>query len=79
MDRFIGRPGVFLPKVIIVDKHGNHVETTNRTKLPSFEKMKKAKLLSYEVNEKGMPITNPAKISKKLDELFLKQKTKQVK
>lgn len=76
MDKFIGRPGVFLPKVIIVDKHGNHVETTNRTKLPSFEKMKKAKLLSYEVNEKGMPITNPAKIARKLDELFLKQKTK---
>lgn len=79
MDRFIGRPGVFLPKVIIVDKHGNHVETTNRTKLPSFEKMKKAKLLSYEVNEKGMPITNPAKIARKLDELFLKQKTEQIK
>lgn len=79
MDRFIGRPGVFLPKVIIVDKQGNHIETTNRTKLPSFEKMKKAKLLSYEVNEKGMPITNPAKIARKLDELFLKQKTKQTK
>mgnify|MGYP000864395378 FL=1 len=76
MDKFIGRSGVFLPKVIIVDKHGNHIETTNRTKLPSFEKMKKAKLLNYEVNEKGMPITNPAKIARKLDELFLKQKTK---
>jgi hypothetical protein len=36
--------------------------------------MKKAKLLNYEVNEKGMPITNPAKISKKLDELFYKKK-----
>ena len=76
MDKFFGRSGVFLPKVIIVDKHGNHIETTNRTKLPSFEKMKKAKLLNYEVNEKGMPITNPAKIARKLDELFLKQKTK---
>lgn len=74
MDKFIGRSGVFLPKVIIVDKKGNHIETTNRTKLPSFEKMKKAKLLSYEVNEKGMPITNPAKISKKLDDLFNKEK-----
>lgn len=70
MDKFIGRPGTFLPKVIIVDKNGKHLETTNRTSLPRIEKMKKAKLLNYEVNDKGMPITNPAPIAKKLDLLF---------
>ena len=74
MDRFIGRKGVFLPKLIIVDKAGNHIETTNRTKLPTLEKMKKAELLEYEVNEKGMPVTNPASIKEKLDVQFKKSK-----
>ncbi len=74
MDRFIGRKGVFLPKLIIVDKNGKHIETTNRTKLPTLEKMKKAELLEYEVNEKGMPVTNPSSIKEKLDELFKKSK-----
>ena len=45
MNKFIGRKGVFLPKLIIVDENGKHVETTNRTRLPSLEKMKKADLL----------------------------------
>lgn len=74
MDRFIGRKGVFLPKLIIVDKAGNHIKTTNRTKLPTLEKMKKAELLEYEVNEKGMPVTNPASIKEKLDVQFKKSK-----
>lgn len=69
MNRFIGRKGVFLPKVIIVDSEGNHVETTNRTKLPSFEKLKKSDLLNYDLMDSGMPITNPADIS---DELLKK-------
>jgi len=38
MDAFIGRKGAFLPRIIIVDRKGNHIETTNRTKLPTFEK-----------------------------------------
>jgi lysine 2,3-aminomutase len=46
MDKFIGRKGVFLPKIIIVDKKGNHIETTNRTKLPKLEKLKKSMLLN---------------------------------
>ena len=74
MDRFNGRKGVFLPKLIIVDKAGNHIKTTNRTKLPTLEKMKKAELLEYEVNEKGMPVTNPASIKEKLDVQFKKSK-----
>ncbi len=70
MDTFIGRKGVFKPKVIIVDDAGNHIETTNRTKLPSFELFKKSQLLGYETFENGKPLTNPAKISDKLDALF---------
>lgn len=62
MDRFIGRKGVFRPKVIIVDQEGNHLETTNRSKLPVFETLKKTQLLGYEVQKKDMPLTNPAKI-----------------
>ena len=70
MDEFIGRKGVFLPKLIIVDSEGNHLETTNRTKLPVLEKMKKSRLLGYEINEGEMPLTNPAEISEKLENLF---------
>ncbi len=43
MDAFIGRPGVFLPRVILVDSMGNHLGTTNRTWLPTFEKSRKAR------------------------------------
>lgn len=70
MENFIGRYGVFLPKLIIVDKNGTHIETTNRTKLPTFEKSKKSLLLGYELYDKEMPITNPAEISDQLDIQF---------
>lgn len=74
MDRFIGRKGVFLPRVIIVDNEGNHIETTNRTKLPRFEKQKKSLKLGYEIFENDMPLTNPADISDELEYLFLKSR-----
>jgi lysine 2,3-aminomutase len=72
MDKFIGRKGVFLPKVIIVDNNGNYIETTNRTKLPSIENIKKSELLEYELYNKKMPLTNPAKISDELERQFKK-------
>ncbi len=72
MDKFIGRKGVFLPKLIIVDEKGNHLETTNRTKLPYFEKQKKANLLGYELYNGDMPMTNPAKIANILNRQFRK-------
>ncbi|MHC1775652.1 MAG: KamA family radical SAM protein [Lentimicrobium sp.] len=74
MDLFIGRKGVFLPKVIIVDKKGNHLETTNRTKLPVFEKSLKSKLLNYKLFNSEMPVTNPADIADELDKQFAKSK-----
>jgi lysine 2,3-aminomutase len=74
MNDFIGREGVFVPKLIIVDKQGNHVETTNRTKLPQFEKIKKARLLAYELYDQDMPLTNPADIADELEEQFKKSK-----
>lgn len=70
MDRFIGRSGVFLPKIIITDKDGRHIETTNRTKLPHIKKQKKAMLLGYEVGSDNMPITNPAEKEEVLDKYF---------
>jgi lysine 2,3-aminomutase len=72
MDRFIGRKGVFLPRIIIVNEKGNHIETTNRTKLPVFEKMKKSTLLNYEMFSGDMPLTNPVDILSKLDAEFNK-------
>ena len=72
MNNFIGRKGVFLPKVILVDEQGNHLETTNRTKLPVYERFKKSELLGYEIFEKEMPLTNPSDISKKLSNEFRK-------
>lgn len=74
MDAFIGRHGVFLPKVIIVDDKGNHIETTNRTKLPVFEKSKKTTLLQYDFFTGDMPLTNPADISDTLEEEFGKSR-----
>jgi lysine 2,3-aminomutase len=74
MDKFIGRKGVFLPKVIIVDEEGRIVETTNRTKLPAIENSRKAELLEYELYEIDMPLTNPAEIADKLETKFKKSK-----
>jgi lysine 2,3-aminomutase len=70
MDRFIGRKGAFFPKVIIIDKNGNHVETTNRTRLPKMELSKKNRRLSYKVQKDGMPLTNPADLHGLLEEKF---------
>ena len=72
MDKFIGRKGVFVPKVIIVDKEGTIVETTNRTKLPSIDNIRKAELLEYELHDKEMPLTNPSEISDELEKQFKK-------
>ncbi len=74
MDKFIGRKGAFLPRVIIVDNDGNHVETTNRTKLPVLEKLKKSQLLDYDLFDKDMPLTNPADIFSELEQQFAKSK-----
>jgi lysine 2,3-aminomutase len=74
MDDFIGRTGVFLPKVIIVDNTGKHIETTNRTKLPTFEKLKKSTLLDYEILKNNMPMTNPADIAEELEKQFVNSK-----
>ena len=70
MDSFIGRKGLFRPKIIIVDEKGNHIETTNRTRLPVFEKSKKAKLLGYELYTDDMPLTNPTDIYDELEKGF---------
>jgi lysine 2,3-aminomutase len=75
MNKFIGRKGVFLPKVIIVDEKGNHIETTNRTRLPSLEKFKKSELLGYCLYHKDMPLTNPAEIADILDKQYFLYKT----
>ncbi|MBN1143637.1 MAG: hypothetical protein JXA72_04415, partial [Bacteroidales bacterium] len=72
MDEFIGRKGVFLPKVIIVDKAGKHIETTNRTKLPKLEKLKKSALLDYNIYKNDMPLTNPMDIARELEKQFSK-------
>lgn len=74
MDKFIGRKGVFLPKVIIIDNKGKYIETTNRMKLPVFEKLKKSNLLDYDIFEKDMPLNNPADIYIELEKQFTKSK-----
>jgi len=74
MDEFIGRSGAFLPKLIIVDDQGRHVETTNRTKLPTLEKIRKSEVLGYKLHEKDMPLTNPSDIADELETLFKESK-----
>ncbi|MFA5849562.1 MAG: KamA family radical SAM protein [Bacteroidales bacterium] len=71
MDEFIGRKGAFLPKLIIVDKEGKHIETTNRTKLPIMDKIKKSDLLGYTLYDKDMPLTNPSDDVNKIEKLFI--------
>lgn len=70
MDRFIGRKGVFVPKVIIVNDNGDRVETTNRTKIPNITNLKKADFLNYEASKGELPLNNPHEISEKLDKGF---------
>mgnify|MGYP006919339631 FL=1 len=70
MDAFIGRKGVFVPKLIIIDDKGQHIETTNRRKLPKFEKIKKSELLGYGLFDKTMPVTNPVDILGELEKQF---------
>jgi lysine 2,3-aminomutase len=71
MDAFIGRSGVFLPRIILVDDQGKYIETTNRTNLPSLEKMRKISLLGYKAQQEGgMPLTNPAEIATELERRF---------
>ncbi len=74
MDTFIGRKGVFLPKLIIVDQEGKHLETTNRTKLPTLERIKKSELLGYDLHHRDMPLTNPLDISEDIDNQFIRSK-----
>jgi lysine 2,3-aminomutase len=74
MDTFIGRKNVFVPKLIIVDQSGDHVETTNRTRLPNLNNLNKSIILDYELYNKGLPLTNPAEISDKLEREFKKSK-----
>lgn len=74
MDAFIGRSGVFVPRLIIVNKRGKHIETTNRLKLPSLEKIKKSELLGYELHGKIMPVTNPNEILDEIQQKFRESK-----
>lgn len=74
MEAFIGRKGVFVPKLIVVDQEGNHIETTNRTKLPKFERIKKSELLEYALHDHDMPLTNPACIVDILEKQFTESK-----
>jgi len=74
MNKFIGRKGVFVPKLIIVDEEGKHIETTNRTKLPKITKRKKLELLDYVPFDKDMPLTNPNDIADELERDFQQSK-----
>lgn len=74
MDRFIGRPGVFVPKLILVDEAGNFLGTTNRKRLPKLGKIKKSSALNYKIHHKNMPITNPVVVARKLEKEYLKSK-----
>ncbi|NLB55682.1 MAG: hypothetical protein GX811_07965, partial [Lentisphaerae bacterium] len=59
-------------KVIIVDKNNNHIETTNRDRLPSLDNIKKAELLNYELFGNAMPLTNPVDAFSDIDDAFRK-------
>lgn len=70
MDNFIGRKGVFLPKLIITDHSGKHIKTTNRGKLPILNNTKKSELLDYDLYTPEMPLTNPMDALDELNNAF---------
>lgn len=74
MNRFFGRKGVFMPKIIIVDEKGKRIETTNRTKLPGLTNLKKSELLNYTVIKGDLPLNNPYDISHELAEKYKSSK-----
>jgi lysine 2,3-aminomutase len=73
MDKFLGRPSIFKPAVIIVNNEGTPIRTTRR-RLPNLTNEIKADLLKYNKEEDGMPITNPAAIKDELNEGFKNSK-----
>lgn len=74
MDKFIGRKGVFLPKINILDKNGKFIRATNETEIPTLRKRKKSDLLDYYINDDKMPITNPIDVENDIEKEFLKSK-----
>ncbi len=67
MNKFIGREGVFKPRIIIIDDEGNHLFTTNRKKLPQFDNKKKSKYFGYLMQNNNFPLTNPFLIESELE------------
>ena len=52
------------------------LEQPIRFNLPVLEKLKKAETCGYELSDDRCQLTNPTKISVKLDNLFIKSKSK---
>lgn len=76
MEKFIGRPNVFRPSLIITDTSGNNITTTNKGPLPKFSNQDKMALFSYRKYTDEMPLTNPAEMITQLDELYIDYKKK---
>ena len=70
MDAFIGRGGVFSPKLIVVDNTGKHLKTTNRERLPELNNINKSELLGYTLHTTEMPLTNPMDALDELNTAF---------
>ncbi len=70
MEKFIGRKGCFVPKLIVLDDHGKYIRTSNRSRLPVIGKKKKAEMLEYELFDDKMPVTNPQDILEELESAF---------
>lgn len=74
MDKFIGRPEVFKPCLIIHDKNGKYIRTTNKSKLPHLSNHRKSLIFDYELFSEDMPLTNPKDIIDELENLYNKSK-----
>jgi lysine 2,3-aminomutase len=74
MDEFIGRSGVYVPSLILVDSEGKSMYATN-FRLPNLDNERKSTILDYDiVGEDGFPWSNPAEISDYLDKEYAKAK-----
>jgi len=70
MDKFIGRPEVFKPCIIIHADNGKYIRTTNKDRLPHLSNHRKTQMFDYELFTKDMPLTNPNEIREELEKLY---------
>lgn len=70
MNEFIGREGVFCPKVLIVDDEGKVLSVSNRRTVKKYSTACRTEMLGYVFHDDKMPLTNPNDVEDDLQKRF---------